>query len=91
MDVSARHEISARLQIKPLKLDPSNCSPISRPRLAWISKEVRVTAGITLVDYGDYVEVIMKATFPEVHCWIRPGWDMVEKGAASVPCGHIPV
>lgn len=48
--------------------------------LAWISKEVRVTAGITLVDYGDYVEVIMKATFPEVHCWIRPGWDMVEKG-----------
>lgn len=30
MDVSARREISARLQIKPLKLDPSNCSPISR-------------------------------------------------------------
>lgn len=80
MDVSARHEISARLQIKPLKLDPSNCSPISRPRLAWISKEVQATAGVTLVDYGDYVEVIMKATFPEVHCWIRPGWDMVEKG-----------
>lgn len=37
MDVSARNEISMRLDIKPLKLDPADCTPMSRPRLAWVS------------------------------------------------------
>lgn len=80
MDVAARQEISARLGIKPLKLDPADCSPISRPRLAWISKEVVTTPGITFTDYGDYVEVHMQATFPSSATWIRPGWEPVQKG-----------
>ena len=80
MDVSARHEISARLGIKPLKLDPSNCSPISRPRFSWISREVSVTSGVTMVDFGDFVEVKMEATFPPLESWIRPGWEPTEKG-----------
>ncbi len=80
MDVSARQEISARLAIKPLKLDPSDCSPISRPRLAWISKEVVATPGVTLIDHGDYVEVSMEGLFPDTASWIRPGWRLVTKG-----------
>ena len=80
MDVSARHEISARLGIKPLKLDPSNCSPISRPRLSWVSREVVATPGVTMVDFGDFVEVRMEATFPLLESWIRPGWAPTERG-----------
>ncbi len=80
MDNSARQEISARLSIKPLKLGPADCSPISRPRLAWISKEVVPTPGVTLIDHGDYVEVSMVATFPDTASWIRPGWRLVSKG-----------
>ena len=75
MDVSARSEISSRLGIKPLKLDPADCSPMSRPRLAWVSCEVHVTPGVTLVDHGDYTEVIMQGAFPPWRDWVRPGWE----------------
>ena len=80
MDISARHEISSRLGIKPLKLDPADCTPMSRPRLSWISKEVTTTPGVTLVDWGDYVQVYMEATFPDVQSWIRPGWEQCDNG-----------
>ena len=74
MDVSARQEISHYLGIKPLKLDPADCSPMSRPRLAWVSKPVSAGPGITLEDNGDFVTVHMEAVFPPASSWIRPGW-----------------
>ena len=79
MDISARREISSRLGIKPLKLDPADCTPMSRPRLTWVSKEVTATSGVQLIDWGDYVQVYMEATFPDVSTWIRPGWELVDK------------
>lgn len=33
MDVDARHQISSYLGVKPLKLDPADFTPMSRPRL----------------------------------------------------------
>ena len=78
MDVSARHEISSRLKIKPLKLDPADCTPMSRPRLAWVSKEVVATEGTIFIDFGDYVQVVMSANFPENTCWLKPGWQPMD-------------
>ena len=78
MDVSARREISSRLMIKPLKLDPADCTPMSRPRLAWVSKEVIATEGTVFIDFGDYVQVVMSAVFPEKSTWVRPGWQPME-------------
>ena len=74
MDVSARDQISTSLAIKPLKVDPADCSPMSRPRLAWVSCEVQATPGVTLVDHEGYTEVIMEGEFPPVDAWVRPGW-----------------
>lgn len=64
MDVSARNEISMRLDIKPLKLDPADCTPMSRPRLAWVSKAMTLTEGVEFWDCGDYTQVYMVAEFP---------------------------
>ena len=74
MDVSARNEISLRLSIKPLKLDPADCTPMSRPRLAWVSKEVHAGPGVTLVDWPEVVEVKMNGTFPSCSAWVEPGF-----------------
>ncbi len=81
MDVSARHEISIRLDVKPLKLDPADCSPMSRPRLAWVSRPVHSQDGISLIDHDDFVEVKMQAIFPPSSTWMTPGWEAVDPGA----------
>ena len=80
MDVSARQQISTYLDVKPLKLDPADCTPMSRPRLAWVSTEVLAGPGVTLIDQGDFVEVQMTATFPPNSSWLRPGWRPTEEG-----------
>ena len=80
MDVSARSEISLRLGITPLKLDPADCSPMSRPRLAWVSFEVTATEGVELIDWGEYVEVKMTARFPGSDVWAMAGWNPTTSG-----------
>ncbi len=80
MDVSARNEISTRLAIKPLKLDPSDCTPMSRPRLAWVSKAVLRGPGVELTDWGDYVEVRMTAEFPPTSSWMEKGFHPTWEG-----------
>ena len=84
MDVSARQEISLRLDVKPVKLDPSDCSPMSRPRLAWLSRPIESQRGISLIDHGDFVEVKMDASFPALQAWITPGWGQAE-GEVTYP------
>ena len=74
MDVTAREEISSRLTIKPFKLDPADCCPMSRPRLAWVSFPVTASEGVELLDFETYVEVKMIAKFPSADAWITPGW-----------------
>ena len=74
MDISARQEFSLRLDVKPIKLDPAEIQPMSRPRLAWLSREVHSGEGVTLIDHGDFVEVVMEGAFPDSSTWITPGW-----------------
>eukprot|EP00438_Fugacium_kawagutii_P017668 Skav201285 [mRNA] locus=scaffold2058:294887:297451:+ [translate_table: standard] len=74
MDVSARDEISAKLQIMPLRLDAADCTPISRPRYAWVSKAVSPTDGVVLIAREGYVQVEMAAVFPPAEHWLEPGW-----------------
>ena len=85
MDVSARQEISMRLDVKPLKLDPADCSPMSRPRLGWLSRPVESQSGVYyLFDHGDFVEVKMEACVPPLESWVTPGWEQTE-GAVIYP------
>ena len=80
MDVSARTEISMRLDIKPLKLDPADCTPMSRPRLAWVSKAMLLTEGVEFWDCGDYTQVVMDAEFPPTADWVDEGWEPTTPG-----------
>lgn len=80
MDVSARTEISMRLDIKPLKLDPADCTPMSRPRLAWVSKAMLLTEGVEFWDCGDYTQVVMEAEFPPTSDWVGEGWEPTTPG-----------
>ena len=51
---------------------------MSRPRLAWVSRAVQQQEGITLIDRGDFIEVITHACFPSTSSWITPGWEQVD-------------
>eukprot|EP00435_Cladocopium_sp_Y103_P024855 s3415_g6.t1 len=74
MDETARKQISAELDIIPIKLDPADCLDYSRPRLAWCSVELYAMEGIRLVPEKDYVRAYVTAPNIPVASWIRPGW-----------------
>ena len=74
MDEAARREISAELDIQPIKLDPADTLPYGRPRLAWCSEELYAMEDLTLWQEGDYIRAYVHAGTLEDHQWIRPGW-----------------
>eukprot|EP00435_Cladocopium_sp_Y103_P062211 s313_g23.t2 len=74
MDESARRQISSELEVMPVKLDPADCMPISRPRLAWCSETLYEMDGIQLWEEGDYVRAYVDGPALETSQWIRPGW-----------------
>lgn len=78
MDTSARDTISQRLDVVPLRLDPSTVQPMSRPRLAWTSFPVAAQEGVILTQAAGFVEVTMSAPFPEDAAWVDPGWERVD-------------
>ena len=75
MDEEARWTISKELDITPIKLDPSDITPISRPRFAWVSEEVRQMSGVELWTEKEYVRAYLHSEV-KLHDqqWIRPGW-----------------
>ena len=62
MDPDACDQISSVLQVLPLRLDPADVLPYSRPRLAWISEEPTETDGSLLSRRKGFVEGTMRAT-----------------------------
>ena len=74
MDQEARKEISEQLEVMPVKLDPADCLPFSRPRLAWCSEPLYQMEGIELWTEGDYVRAFVDGGNLATHQWIRPGW-----------------
>ena len=74
MDVSARKEISRRLGVEPLWLCPSDILPVSRPRLAWSSKEVRRMNGVTLEAGDGFTRVWMDGEGVQDWQWVSEGW-----------------
>ena len=48
MDPSARDEISFHLGFEPVRLDPSDVLPFSRPRFAWTSEQIVPTEECSL-------------------------------------------
>ena len=74
MDEDARMAISDELGIMPVKLDPADCMPVSRPRLAWCSVPLYEMTGIEFWKEREYVRAYVSAE-PIDNCqWIRPGW-----------------
>lgn len=74
MDEAARRQISAELEVMPVKLDPADCMPYSRPRLAWCSEPLYQMEGIELWEEQDYIRAYVTAPCPSTEQWIRPGW-----------------
>ena len=74
MDEEARQQISAELDVAPVKLDPADSLPYSRPRLAWISEEIYEMEGLSLWTEGDYVRAYVDGPGLDNSQWIRPGW-----------------
>ena len=74
MDEQARRTISAELGITPIKLDPCDSLPVSRPRLAWCSETLYEMEGLQLWEERDYVRAYTEAAPVEVSQWLRPGW-----------------
>lgn len=75
MDEAARREISMCLDITPVRLDPADCMPFNRPRLAWCSVELFAMEELELHTEGDYVRATVKVDvgIPD-SSWLRPGW-----------------
>ena len=74
MDEEARRAISDELGTMPVKLDPADCMPMSRPRLAWCSVALFEMEGIELWKERDYVRAYVTAEPIKNEQWIRPGW-----------------
>ena len=74
MDEAARKEISACLDIQPVKLDPGDTLPFNRPLLAWRSVELFAMEELPLWLEGDHVRAYMEAGSVSHQQWIRPGW-----------------
>ena len=74
MDETARQTISSELEVSPIKLDPSNVLPYSRPRFAWSSETLFEMEGLQLWTEKEYVRAYMSGPGVENHQWIRPGW-----------------
>ena len=60
MDAKSRREISQLLDIKPLRLDPANPLPYSRPRLAWLSEPAVACPGVELYETEELIHVTMQ-------------------------------
>jgi hypothetical protein len=74
MDEAARREISRHLDITPIKLDPADVMPFSRPRLAWCSVELYAMEGLELWSEKEYFRATVSAPEISSSSWIRPGW-----------------
>ena len=89
MDKEAAHEISMALGVKPFKLQRSDAVPISRPRFCWTNKDLPWMNGVTILDKGDYFEVVAECgEYPFVQHWIREDsvWPSCDSGAVFPTC-----
>ena len=74
MDIEARDEISAKLKVWPLRFDPADALPYSRPRFCWMSESPCASADTQLTWRKGFIEVFMYASGPGQAAWVRPGW-----------------
>ena len=85
MDEAARQTISSELEVSPIKLDPSDVLPYSRPRFAWSSETLFEMEGLQLWTEKEYVRAYMSGPGVETHQWIRPGWTWEAHQGACFP------
>lgn len=83
MDEAARQEISAHLQVRPIKLDPADTLPFSRPRLPWCSEELYAMDGLEPWEEADYVRAIAYVEPVKDSQWLKPGWSWPAGGTGA--------
>lgn len=88
MDASAEGEITQALGVKPLRLDPSGCVPIHRPRLCWTNSSLTPMDCVTLEEKARWIEVDITCPAPDVSQWLEEGavWPGHEAGEVFPTC-----
>ncbi len=83
MDLSALHEISSHLGVKPYRVQSSDAVPMSRPRLC-----VPQLPGVKMEDKGYYVMIVLVNPYPKISQWIRPDsyWAGQDAGTVLPTC-----
>jgi len=79
MDTSARREISQVLGVEPYALCPSDLLPYNRPRLAWVSIQLKEGPGIRFERQVGFIRVWMTGVGLSDEQWITPGWARFEQ------------
>jgi hypothetical protein len=74
MDESARLQICGELGISPMKLDPADILPCSRPRIAWCSEPLYEMDGVELWKEKEYTRAYLRGGSVTTDQWIRAGW-----------------
>lgn len=85
MDEEARMAISDELEVAPVKLDPSDCLPYSRPRFAWCSETLYEMQGIQLWTEKEYLRAYLDGPPVSNSQWIRPGWSWEAQSGVAFP------
>ena len=78
MDEEARREISYYLDVQPIKVDPADTLPFSRPQLAWCFEVLYEMDELTLTSEADYVRATVCAGQVQEHQWV-PGGGRADK------------
>ena len=84
MDTSARREISQVLGVEPYALCPSDLLAYNRPRLAWVSMDLKEGRGVRFEHQEGFIRVWMTGEALSDEQWITPGWARFE------PDGKLP-
>ena len=86
MDTEARDEISEALGVKPLRFDPSNQVPMSRPRFCWTDIDIYSVEDLTLLDFEGYVEVKVNGQWPQSTQWLEEDAEETHPGTIYPTC-----
>lgn len=81
MDGSARAAILELLQVQPLKLDPCNQVPTSRPRLCGTTLAIPSgVKGLELRPNSGYTDMLIEGTWPQPEQWLAEDSFQTEPG-----------
>lgn len=74
MDEEVWRTISDHLHVCPIRLEPADILPVSRPRFAWCSECLYEMEGLEIWREKEYFRAYASGEGVSLQQWIRPGW-----------------